>query len=146
MRELYESMSDWWERYENPIWRGSIHRIESQFGGAYASYFIFLRWLFLLNLGLSLFYAVLVVAIGIADTDWSTIATDFIPYLPAWVRQRTTAWKHCVGHAVTDACNLVALAWRRRSGAPRHRSSLWAGTTRSCWTARTTWTSRTLPQ
>jgi len=99
MRELYERVRDWWERYENPIWRGSIHRIESQFGGAYASYFIFLRWLFLLNLGLSLFYVVLVVAIGIADTDWSTVATDFIPYLPSWVRRRTPA-----GRAPRWAC------------------------------------------
>jgi hypothetical protein len=86
-------------RAENPVWKGRMHDIEAQFGGAYASYFIFVRWLFLLNVGISIICIYLIVAIGIAHTtqqnQWSEIAIDFIPYIPAFVRRpRISPYTH----------------------------------------------------
>lgn len=53
-----------------PVWRKSIKTIEGQFGSGYASFFVFLRWLFLVNLSMSLVWLALVVLPNIIVFDY----------------------------------------------------------------------------
>lgn len=64
---LYD-LQQWWylkrtrRRDPVPVWRNAIKAIEGQFGTGMASFFVFLRWLFLLNTVLAAVYLAFVVA------------------------------------------------------------------------------------
>ena len=82
----FKRVRERFKRVENPVWRGRLRDLEAQFGGAYASYFIFMRWLFQLNCLLAVVCTYLILGIGIAVSDWNNYQIDMIPYLPSWVR------------------------------------------------------------
>lgn len=64
---LFHDIRRWWElkrtrrRDPVPVWRGAIKKIEGQFGSGVASFFVFTRWLFLLNCSMALIWLPLVV-------------------------------------------------------------------------------------
>ena len=119
-------------RMENPLWKGRIKELESHFGGTYVAYFLFVRWLFILNCIISIICIYLVVAMGIADQDWANIEIDFIPYIPSWVcaprraaRQMPRPPLTTVGGAARPGC------WSHSEETSR-RSSSWAATSSTC--------------
>lgn len=68
-------------RRRDPIflWRGKIKKIEGQFGSGVASFFIFSRFLFLLNVVLSSFYGLLVILPMALAYDYSSTTETFSP-------------------------------------------------------------------
>eukprot|EP00730_Choanoeca_flexa_P014773 TRINITY_DN6580_c0_g1_i2.p1 TRINITY_DN6580_c0_g1~~TRINITY_DN6580_c0_g1_i2.p1 ORF type:complete len:717 (+),score=124.84 TRINITY_DN6580_c0_g1_i2:46-2196(+) len=58
-----------------PIWRGPIKTIEGEFGSALTSFFVFLRWLFLLNASLAIVIGGVIVFPAVAFFDYSTQIT-----------------------------------------------------------------------
>ena len=59
------------------LWHGSLKDIEGRFGSGYASYFKFLRWLFVMNFGVALLsLGLLVVPQIILDTSASNKTTN----------------------------------------------------------------------
>lgn len=63
---LYD-LKRWWQQKRTrrrdpiPIWRNAIKAIEGHFGTAQSSFFVFVRWLFLLNLVQAIAYTAFVV-------------------------------------------------------------------------------------
>lgn len=53
------------------LWRTSIKLIEGRFGTPYASFFVFIRWMFLLNAAMAVFWFALVVLPNIITFDYS---------------------------------------------------------------------------
>ncbi|EGD81772.1 hypothetical protein PTSG_02485 [Salpingoeca rosetta] len=73
----------WWHlkrtrrRDPIPIWSRSIKRIEGYFGSGLASFFTFLRWLFLVNLLISVVYICLVILPMAIRFDYNGITESF---------------------------------------------------------------------
>lgn len=59
-----------------PVWRAAIKRIEGRFGTGTASFFVFLRWLFLLNCVMSAFWLALVVLPNVVTFDYGFYITQ----------------------------------------------------------------------
>jgi len=58
-----------------PIWRSAIKRIEGRFGSSNASFFVFLRWLFLLNCIMAAIWLALVVLPNVVTFDYGFYIT-----------------------------------------------------------------------
>eukprot|EP00048_Salpingoeca_helianthica_P022804 m.20445 g.20445 ORF g.20445 m.20445 type:complete len:706 (+) comp7838_c1_seq1:160-2277(+) len=59
-----------------PVWRASIKAIEGGFGTGTASFFVFLRWLFLLNCLMAAFWLALVVLPNVVTFDYGFYITQ----------------------------------------------------------------------
>eukprot|EP00055_Hartaetosiga_balthica_P017682 m.121343 g.121343 ORF g.121343 m.121343 type:complete len:747 (+) comp9376_c1_seq2:150-2390(+) len=81
---LWFDLKVWWKlkrtrrRDPIPIWRGQIKKIEGIFGNGMATFFIFLRWLFLMNLFIAICYLCFLVIPMAIQYDYSLNNETFV--------------------------------------------------------------------